>query len=99
MPGPSAKSRPASISALSCASGTPVMVKPIPVEAKASAASGVTSWKPPSGRGMRHDDHVTPMPDGAEPEAHGRIGEIFIDGAARQGGERARCSLHEPVSL
>ena len=45
MPGPSAKSRPASISAPSCASGTPVTVKPMPVEAKASAASGVTSSK------------------------------------------------------
>ena len=39
------KSSPASMGRRSCANGTPVTVKPRPVEAKASAASGVTSSK------------------------------------------------------
>ena len=58
MPGLSAKPKPASISALSSAGGTPVTVKPTPVEAKASAASRrhIVEGLLPRGRDMRDHD-------------------------------------------
>ena len=45
MPGPSAKSRPAFDQRAVFCKRTPATVKPMRVEAKASAASGVTSSK------------------------------------------------------
>jgi hypothetical protein len=39
----------------------------------------------PRGRGVRREHHVVPMPDGAEPEAKGRVTDILIIVGAVEG--------------